>query len=178
MPPIKKGMKVMYVLAECGLVHKYLLKKEDIKRIEEETFLTVTVVKELDGHQIVEGQNKIILNNGSETLVFKKAERKMWDFVYYLDEYNFKWPVGCRNDISENKKEVAPEVPVREQPRELKYKLPPQGLSYREELSYELKNQIHSKVMEIFAANNLTIGECREILAEISDRFENCRPWR
>lgn len=80
--------------------------------------------------------------------------------------------------MQENKKIVAPEVPVQEQPKKLKYRLPPQGISYKEELSYELKNEIHSKVMELFAVNDLTIGQCREILKEISERFENCRPWK
>lgn len=103
----------MYVLAECGLIHKYLLKKEDIKRIE--TFFTITIVKDLSGYEVVKSENKITLSNGSETLVFKKSERTMWDFVYYLDEYSLGGPSECRTDMIENKKEIAQEVPVQEQ---------------------------------------------------------------
>lgn len=36
----------MYILAECGLIHKCLLKEEDIKRGEEETFLKYNNRKE------------------------------------------------------------------------------------------------------------------------------------
>jgi hypothetical protein len=85
-----------YVLIDCGLIHKYLVKKEDIEKIEEETFYTVEVVKDLSSYTVENRDGTTILSNGSETLIFKMVENcndKI--FRYFLDEFPelFKYSV-------------------------------------------------------------------------------------
>ncbi len=64
----------------------------------------------------------------------------------------------------DDKKRVAPEVSVQEQPRE--------------KVEYVEKREIKQKIIHLFAMKNLTIGQCKEILTEISFDFENCIPWK
>lgn len=78
----------MYVLAECGLVHKYLFKKENVKNIEEKTLLTVNILKDLSNYTMTKNDKYIVFRNDIETLRFKKSERAIEEFQFYLDEYN------------------------------------------------------------------------------------------
>lgn len=64
----------MYVLIDCGLIHKYAIKKEEIKIIEDTTLYTVKVLKDLSDYKIRIAYNKMIFDNGSEKLIFKKVE--------------------------------------------------------------------------------------------------------
>lgn len=79
-----------YVLIDCGLIHKYLVKKEDIEKIEEDTFFAVEIVKDLSSYKVETKGDKMILSNGSETLAFKKVSGITNDFRYFLDEYNYE----------------------------------------------------------------------------------------
>ncbi|MDP4144476.1 MAG: hypothetical protein Q8936_08350 [Bacillota bacterium] len=78
---------MMYVLADCSLIHKYLIKKEAIKTIEDSTFFTVKILKELGSFNEEIRNNKLILSNGSEVLTFTKNEKAFQYFNYYLDEF-------------------------------------------------------------------------------------------
>lgn len=74
-------------LIDCGLIHKYLIAKEDIEKFEEKTFLTISVIKDLSGYKIERENDKLILSNGTEKLIFKKV--KVGDLEYMLDEFCF-----------------------------------------------------------------------------------------
>ena len=77
-----------YVLIDCGLIHKYLVKKEDIEVIEEETLFTVEIVQDLSNYKVENRDGKIILSDGSETLTFKMVENcKDGLFKYFLHEF-------------------------------------------------------------------------------------------
>lgn len=81
-------MKNDYVLIDCGLIHKYLVKKSDIKTIEEETFYTVEIIKNLSDHTIENKKEKIIFSNEYEVLTFKLVENCNDEiFRYFLDEF-------------------------------------------------------------------------------------------
>lgn len=64
----------MYVLIDCGLIHKYAILRSDIKNIEDTTLYTVKILKDLSDYKIKIINNKMIFSNGSEKLVFKKIE--------------------------------------------------------------------------------------------------------
>ncbi|WP_291634776.1 hypothetical protein [Clostridium sp.] len=74
-----------YVLIDCGLIHQYLIKKEDIEKLEDETFYTVETVKDLSDYKIENKDDKLIFTKGSETLTFKKVAVDMY-LKYALDE--------------------------------------------------------------------------------------------
>ena len=76
-----------YVLIDCELIHKYLVKKKNIKFIEEETLLTIAAIQDLSGYKVENRNDKLILKNESERLVFKKADKKVACFEYFLDEF-------------------------------------------------------------------------------------------
>lgn len=81
----------MYVLADCGLIHKYLIEKSDIKATEEETIFIVDIVKELSNFKIENKDDKLIFSNGHETFVFKKVSGSISEnnkFIYFLDEFH------------------------------------------------------------------------------------------
>lgn len=64
----------MYVMIDCGLIHKYAILRENIKTIEDTTLYTVKVLKDLSDYKIKIINNKMIFSYGSEKLVFKKVE--------------------------------------------------------------------------------------------------------
>ncbi len=79
-----------YVLIDCGLIHKYLVKKEDINKIEEDTIFIVEIVKDFSDYKIENIDSKLVLSNGSERLVFKKVSGNISEnnkFIYFLDKY-------------------------------------------------------------------------------------------
>lgn len=63
----------MYVLIDCGLIHKFAVKREDIKSIDDNTFYTVSVIKDLSDYKIRISYNKMIFYNESEKLIFNKV---------------------------------------------------------------------------------------------------------
>lgn len=73
------------VLVDCGLIHKYLINKEDIEKIEVETFYNVEIVKTLSDYEVKNEADKLTLSNGSEVLVFKKVNNSY--LKYMLDEF-------------------------------------------------------------------------------------------
>jgi len=75
-----------YVLINCGLIHKYLIKKEDIKKLENETFYTVIIVNNLENYKARIEYNKLVLSNGSDVLIFKKVDTDKY-LKYMLDEF-------------------------------------------------------------------------------------------
>jgi hypothetical protein len=94
-------MENNYVLIDCGLIHKYLVKKEVIKFIKEETLLTIDEIKDLSNYTIENRDDKLVLSNESERLVFKKLDKEINCFKYFLDEYAEYYKesnyMGCRN---------------------------------------------------------------------------------
>jgi hypothetical protein len=88
---VRLGMQVEfntdnYVLVDCGLIHKYLINKEDIEKIENETFYTVDVLNDLIEYEVKEEANKLVFSNGSETLAFRKVDTDKY-LNYILDEF-------------------------------------------------------------------------------------------
>lgn len=83
-------MENNYVLIECGLIHKYAVKKDDIKRIEDETLYTIKVEKDLSTYKMEDKEYEMIFDNEVERLIFKKVFGSSTDdiFKYYLDEFN------------------------------------------------------------------------------------------
>jgi hypothetical protein len=79
-----------YVLADLGLIHKYLINADNIARIEDESFFVITVEKDLSNYKITKVGDKLLLSNGAETLVFNHIDSRYEDFSYYLDEFNFE----------------------------------------------------------------------------------------
>lgn len=76
----------MYVLIDCGLIHKYAVLREDIKVIESNTLYAVKVIKDLSDYKIKITYNKMILSNESEKLVFKKVKTSK-ELKWILDEF-------------------------------------------------------------------------------------------
>jgi hypothetical protein len=74
------------MLIDCGLIHRYAVLREDIKTIENTTFYTVKVIKDLSDYKIRISYNKMILSNRSEKLVFKKVETSK-ELKWMLDEF-------------------------------------------------------------------------------------------
>lgn len=64
----------MYVLVDCGLIHKYAILRSDIKNIEDNTLYTVKVIKDLSDYKIKIINNKMIFTNESEEIVFMNVE--------------------------------------------------------------------------------------------------------
>lgn len=62
-----------------------------------------------------------------------------------------------------DKKEAAPEVPVQKQPKG--------------NLSYFEKRKIKQDIIHVLANSNLSIKQSKEVLSEVSQDFEDCRPW-
>lgn len=75
-----------YVLIDCGLIHKYVVKRENIKTIEDTTFYTVKVLKELSSYKVKLMNNKRIFSCGSEKLVFMKVNTSK-KLKWMLDEF-------------------------------------------------------------------------------------------
>ena len=80
-------MEKSYVLIDCGLIHKYLVRKEEIEKIEDETLYIIKAIKDLGNHKIQNKGQKIVLSNGPEKLVFKKTDSNDNIFKYFLDEF-------------------------------------------------------------------------------------------
>lgn len=76
----------MYVLIDCGLIHKYAIKREDIKIIEDTTLYTVKILKDLSDYKIKISYNKMIFYNESEKLIFKKNQSSSL-LIWMLDEF-------------------------------------------------------------------------------------------
>lgn len=64
----------MYVIIDCGLIHKYAILREDIKTIEDTTLYTVKILKDLSNYKIKIVNNRMIFSSGAEKLVFMKVE--------------------------------------------------------------------------------------------------------
>ena len=75
-----------YVLINCGLIHKFLIKKEDIKKLEDETFYTVEIIRDLNDSVVENKDDNLILSNGSETFKFKRVDTDKY-LKYMLDEF-------------------------------------------------------------------------------------------
>jgi len=76
----------MYVLIDCGLIHKYAILREDIKTIEDNTLYTVKIIKDLSDYKIRIAYNKMIFFNGFEKLIFSKVETSK-ELKWILDEF-------------------------------------------------------------------------------------------
>lgn len=63
----------MYVLIDCGLIHKFAILGENIKTIEDNTLYTVKVLKDLSDYKIRISYNKMIFSRGSEKLIFNRV---------------------------------------------------------------------------------------------------------
>lgn len=77
-----------YILIDCGLIHKYCIKRNDIKIIEDTTLYTVKVLKDLSSYKVKLMNNKKIFSNKSEKLTFNKMKSSSV-LKWALDEYNF-----------------------------------------------------------------------------------------
>lgn len=75
-----------YVLIDCGLIHKFLVKKDNIKKLEDETFYSVKVVNNLENYKVIIEDDKLEIGNGSDLLVFKKVDIDKY-LKYMLDEF-------------------------------------------------------------------------------------------
>lgn len=63
-----------YLLIDCGLIHQYAIKKENLKVIEDTTLYTVKIIKNLsEWHMKVYNGQMIFFINGEE-ISFKKLE--------------------------------------------------------------------------------------------------------
>lgn len=64
----------MYILVDCGLIHKFAILRSDIKTLEDTTLYTVKVLKDLSDYKIRIDYNKMIFYNRSEKLIFRRVE--------------------------------------------------------------------------------------------------------
>lgn len=78
-----------YVLIDCGLIHKYAVKRDNVKKIEDKTLYTVKVIKDLGNYKLEDKECELIFDNGIERLIFLKTFGSSTDdiFKYYLDEF-------------------------------------------------------------------------------------------